>query len=134
MALTLPKICCKLGKEVEDSFEKGVYVPMKRWHTSLGGSIPSVKIRIVQKVDELEQNLAIKGLRSGAIEDGGNDDIAVDAEAGDVGHVDHGAYASDCDICFRFVSIGYHHTVLRISGEVIGALFVNHGGILLGEE
>ncbi len=41
------KICCKLGKEVKDVLKKGVYVPMKGWHTSLGGSVPSVKVRIV---------------------------------------------------------------------------------------
>jgi hypothetical protein len=41
------KIRCKLGKEVEDLFKKGVYVPMKGWHTPLGGSIPSITIRIV---------------------------------------------------------------------------------------
>jgi hypothetical protein len=109
-------------------------MPMKGWHTSLGGSIPSFKIRIVQKVDELEQNLALKGLRSAAIDNGRNDDIAVDVEAGEASHVNHGAIASDCDICFRFVSVGYVHTVLRTSGEVVGALFVNHGGISLGEE
>ncbi len=72
-------------------------------------------------------------MKSGAIEDGRNDGIAVDTEAGEVGHVNHGADVSDCDICFRFVSVGYAHTVLRTRGEVIGALFVNHGGILLGE-
>jgi hypothetical protein len=41
--IDVTKIRCELGEEVEDSFEKGVYVPMKGWHTSLGGSIPSVK-------------------------------------------------------------------------------------------
>ena len=76
----------------------------------------------------------IKGLRSGAIGDGRNDGIAVNAEAGEVGQVNHGADASDCNICFRFVSVGYVHVVLRTSSEVVGALFVNHGCILLGEE
>jgi hypothetical protein len=42
------KVRCKLSKEYEDMLEKGVYVPMKGWHTSLGGSIPCAKIRIVQ--------------------------------------------------------------------------------------
>ncbi len=51
-----------------------------------------------------------------------------------VGHVDHGADASDCNICTRFVSVGYVHTVLRTRSEVFGVLFVNHGGFLLGEE
>jgi hypothetical protein len=60
--------------------------------------------------------------------------IAVDAGAGEVSHVNHGADASDCNICFRLVSVRYVHTVLRTSGEVIGELFVYHGGILLGEE
>jgi hypothetical protein len=73
-------------------------------------------------------------LRSSATDDGRNDGIAVDAEAGEVGHVDHGADASDCNICFRFVSVGYVHNVPRKSGEVIGALFVNHGGISLDVE
>jgi hypothetical protein len=68
-------------------------------------------------------------LRSGAIDNGRNDGIAVDAEAGEVSHVDHGADASDCGISFRFVSIDYVHTVLRTSGEVVGGLFVNHGHI-----
>ncbi len=76
----------------------------------------------------------IKGLRSGAIDNGRNDGIAVNVEAEKVGHVNHGVDASDCNICFRFVSIGYVHDVLRMSGEVVGTLFVDHGGILLGEE
>jgi hypothetical protein len=58
----------------------------------------------------------------------------VNAEAGEEGHVSHCADVSDCNICFKFVSIGYVHVVLRMSGEVVGVLFVNHGGILLGEE
>jgi hypothetical protein len=87
-------------------------MPMKGWHTSFGGCTPSIKIRIVQWVDELEQDLAVKGLRSGAIDDGGNDSIAINAEAGEAGHINHGANASDCDICFRFVSVSYVHVVL----------------------
>ncbi len=56
-------------------------MPMKGWEISLGGCIPSIKIRIVEQVDELEQNLGIKGLRSGAINDGRNDGIVTKAEA-----------------------------------------------------
>ncbi len=76
----------------------------------------------------------IKELRSGAIDNCRNDGIAVNAEAGEVGRVNHGADASDCDICFRFVSVSYVHVVLRTSSEVDGVLFDDHGGILLGEE
>ena len=75
----------------------------------------------------------IMGFRPGAIDDGGNDGIAVNAEAGEVGHVNHGADVSDCNICFRFVGVGYVHVVLRMSGEVV-VLFVDHGGISLGGE
>ncbi len=76
----------------------------------------------------------IKGLRSGASNDGRNDGVAVNTKAGEKGHVKHYANAYDCDICFQFVSVGYVHVVLRTSSEVVGALFVNHGCILLGEE
>jgi hypothetical protein len=72
-------------------------------------------------------------MRSSAIDYGGNDGI-VNAGAGEVGHVNHGADASDCNICFRFVSIGYVHVALRTSGEVVGVLFVDHGCILLEKE
>jgi hypothetical protein len=33
-----------------------------------------------------------------------------------------------------FLSVGYVHVVLRMSSEVVGALFVDHGCISLGEE
>ncbi len=54
-------------------------MPMKGWHTSLGGCIPSIEIRIVEQIDELEQNLSIKRLRSSAIDDGRNDGIPINA-------------------------------------------------------
>jgi hypothetical protein len=73
-------------------------------------------------------------LRSGAINDGRNNGVAGNTKAGEVGHVNHGANAGDCDVCFRFVSFGYVHVVFRTSGEVVGMLSVNHGCILLGEE
>ncbi len=60
--------------------------------------------------------------------------IAVNAKAREVGHINHGADASDCDISFGFVGVNYVHVVLRMGSEVVGALFVDHGGILLGEE
>ncbi len=44
----IAKICCKLAKEVKDTLEEGVYMPMKGWHTFFGGSVPGVKVRIVQ--------------------------------------------------------------------------------------
>jgi hypothetical protein len=64
-------------------------------------------------------------LRSAAIDDGGNDGIAVDAEAGEVGYVDHGADASDWDMCFRFVSIGYVRWIIFLDGPTyLGKILV----------
>ncbi len=74
------------------------------------------------------------GLRSGATSNGGNDGITINAKAGEIGHVNHGADASDCNICFQLVSVSYVPVVLRTSSEVVRALFVDHSCILLGEE
>jgi hypothetical protein len=76
----------------------------------------------------------VKGLRSQAINNCRNTGIAVNTKAGEVGHVDHGANAGDCDVCFGLVSIGCIHVVFGTSGEVVRALSVNHGCVLLGEE
>ncbi len=73
-------------------------------------------------------------MRSRAIDNCRNNGVTVNTKAGEVGHVNHGANAGDCNVCFGFVSIGYIHVVFGISSEVIGALSVNHGCVLLGEK
>ncbi len=78
--------------------------------------------------------MAVKGLRSQAINNYKNNGVAVNTKAGEVGHVNHGANAGDCDVCFGFVSISYIHVVFGTSGEVVGVLSLDHGCVLLGEE
>jgi hypothetical protein len=66
-------------------------------------------------------------LRSRAINNCRNNGVAVNTKAGEVSHVDHGADAGDCNVSFGFVSVGYIHVVFGTSGEVVGALSVDHG-------
>ena len=47
MTLTFPKSVTNLAKRLKIHSRKE-YVPMKGWHTSLGGSIPCIEVRIVQ--------------------------------------------------------------------------------------
>ena len=73
-------------------------------------------------------------LRSQAINNCRNNGVAVNTKAGEVGHVDNCADVGDCNVCFGFVSVGYIHVVFGTSSEVVGALSVDHGCVLLGEE
>jgi hypothetical protein len=56
-------------------------VPMKVWHCPLVGGVPIIEVRVVEEGDKLKKDLAIKRLVRITINDGGEDHIAIDAEA-----------------------------------------------------
>jgi hypothetical protein len=51
------------------------------WHHPFVGSVPIIEIRVVNEGNKLEEDLAIKRLARITINNGGDDRVAIDAEA-----------------------------------------------------
>jgi hypothetical protein len=54
---------------------------MKVWHCPFVGSVPVIKVRVVEEGNKLEKDLVIKRLARIVIKDGRDDRVAIDVEA-----------------------------------------------------
>jgi hypothetical protein len=130
MMFPFPKLVAKSAKQLKNTLEEAVAIPMDEGHgtDTLG---PLCPIRVVDKANEVHQDLMENWLGLIAGVDGRNHHVHVNTKTGEVSGVSHGTDTCDGSLACGFLRIDNVHDIL-VGGSVFDSrLTIDEGLILL---
>jgi hypothetical protein len=114
---------------IEDLLKKGTVMPVKKWHVGMSCIVPTIPLCAVDDPDEFHQKLTEDRWRAVS---GGycrDDEIHVDAKAGNIDDGYHGADSGNGSLCLSLVHIKDIHALFCVSDHVLHMHLLDHARI-----
>jgi hypothetical protein len=116
---------------IEELLEKGIAMPVKKWHVGMSCIIPSCPLCVVNDPDEFHQKLMEDRLRAVSGGYGRDDRIHVDAKARKINDGYHGANLGNESFCLGLACIEDIHALFCVGDHVSHMLLLDHARVPL---